>query len=253
MDGTVAGAKSGITVWYPTDATDAKEHYERPQLTLWQIENEGDRFVTVEGNGGGDYDAIAGQILSEIDYIIRSAPLENGSIVINATPKGNDLVGKQGDAITVTITPDDGYVIDSVSGGKASIVLKDDGTYELLVPMGGGVDITAVLKAIEEGAKEVAVAAAPQMSATDTGSGNEAPEEKNVKSSGTKPEENTVIGSSTPNTVLENVLTKEEDATVLGIRRSARTGDRTFVWQMICTGMAIGMYLAAKRIRKLHS
>lgn len=252
VDGTVSGSHSGITVYYPVDAETASEQFNRPQLCVWEIENDGGRFVTVEGNGNGDYDAIAETILGEIDYIIRSAPLDNGSLVINATPKGDDLVGRQGEEITLAIIPDEGYMIDHVSGGKATIRLNDDGSYTLLVPMGGGVDITAVLKAIEAGEKEVAVAAAPSPPSEDTEESVQAPEEKNVTNSGTKPESSTVITASTPDPHSEDEVTQAEGATVLGIRRNTRTGDRSGVWQVILLGMASGMYLASRKILKKH-
>lgn len=108
-------------------------------------------------------------ILQKINYWIGVQDLANGSIEVEgADESGEYLVAKAGTELTVKVTADDGYEITSVSGGKVEAVKNEDGTYTITVLDGGGIDISAVIRAIvkAEAAKQASTETAPVVKAS---------------------------------------------------------------------------------------
>lgn len=60
-------------------------------------------------------------------------------------------VGKATETITIHVATKDGYEVSEIKAGKAtaSLVKNADGTYSVTIPAGGGVNIEALIKAIE--------------------------------------------------------------------------------------------------------
>ena len=108
-------------------------------------------------------------ILQKINYWIGVQDLANGSIEVEgADESGEYLVAKANTELTVKVTADDGYEITSVSGGKVEAVKNEDGTYTITVLDGGGIDISAVIRAIvkAEAAKQASTETAPVVKAS---------------------------------------------------------------------------------------
>lgn len=97
-------------------------------------------------NAGALNDAI---FLEKIKYYIEQQGLTNGSVAITGgTTVDGYLVAGENDELVLTVSPDEGYELDSLSGGRATAVRNADGTWSVTVPRGGGISISAVFKAI---------------------------------------------------------------------------------------------------------
>lgn len=74
-----------------------------------------------------------------------------GGGALDKDKSGTYTVGKATETITIHVDTKDGYEVSEVKAGKAtaSLVKNSDGTYSVTIPAGGGVNIEALLKAIE--------------------------------------------------------------------------------------------------------
>jgi len=74
---------------------------------------------------------------------------EGGSFSVNGTSKyGEYDVAQENQELGITIQIAEGYELESISGGKAQVLQRPDGTWSVIVPRGGGVNLSAVLKRI---------------------------------------------------------------------------------------------------------
>ncbi len=98
------------------------------------------------------------KVLSSIRYIVNTRDIENGTLTVTKLD-GSRLerdradrydVAAANDEIKVQIVPVSGYSVKNVSGGRATVTKNSDGSFTVLVPAGGGVDISAILEKIEE-------------------------------------------------------------------------------------------------------
>lgn len=96
------------------------------------------------------YYSYVNTVLQNINYMVDVQNVNNGKISVSGLQKvsGYD-VAKAGSTLVVMVTPDDGYEVTSLSGGKATVVKNDDGTYSVTVLDGGGINISAVISAIK--------------------------------------------------------------------------------------------------------
>lgn len=100
-------------------------------------------------NEAAEAEAFHKKLLQKINYLIGVQSVENGSIDVEGTEVVEGYkVAKAGQEIKIKVTANDGYEITSVSGGKAAAVKNADGTYTITVVDGGGIDISAVIRAI---------------------------------------------------------------------------------------------------------
>lgn len=98
-------------------------------------------------------DELLESIYGNIMYYINIEQPKGGTInVTGGAEKYNDqyLVANEHGSVSFSVTPDEGYELDSVAGGKVDIIKNADGTYTVVVPRGGGIKISALLKAIEK-------------------------------------------------------------------------------------------------------
>ena len=117
-----------------------------PDDYLW-ISSEEDMDEAVVGEV---YEAVFNQML----YYIAQDKFANASLSVSgANSYANGWTSKEGNSLTVTITTADGYEVSSVSG--ASVVRNADGTYTVVVQRGKGIDINAVISAIEKAQKDI--------------------------------------------------------------------------------------------------
>ena len=89
------------------------------------------------------------KIYASIRYMIRWNNSEGGSFSVNGTSKyGEYDVAQENQELGITIQIAEGYELESISGGKAQVLQRPDGTWSVIVPRGGGVNLSAVLKRI---------------------------------------------------------------------------------------------------------
>ena len=129
-------------------------------ITAWKINNNTDKFDPVlvnrlEGDSkkGIADDAATKKQNENINYIIR----HEGTISLEGTRttevNGNKFeTARETEKLTIHVKVDDEkkYRVDRVEGGTATATKNADGSWTLIVPKNGGVDIRAVLVAIEQ-------------------------------------------------------------------------------------------------------
>ncbi len=129
-------------------------------ITAWKINNNTDKFdpVLVNRLEGDSKKGIADDVATKkqnesINYIIR----HEGTISLEGTRttevNGNKFeTARETEKLTIHVKVDDDkkYRVDRVEGGTATATKNADGSWTLIVPKNGGVDIRAVLVAIEQ-------------------------------------------------------------------------------------------------------
>lgn len=165
IGGTLKNAECGAEIIVGIDK-DGKV-LETPEIVIGEVEDINKLEIRGLYNGQEGYDfskepEISDEenkaVLSSIKYIVNTSGIENGAISITKLDGSRldrdraDLydVAEASEEIKVQIVPVSGYSVKSVSGGKATVTQNSDGSYTVLVPAGGGVDISAILEKIEE-------------------------------------------------------------------------------------------------------
>ena len=88
------------------------------------------------------------KIYAAIRYMIRWNNSEGGSFSVDGTSKyGEYDVAQENQELGITIQIAEGYELESISGGKAQVLQRPDGTWSVIVPR-GGVNLSAVLRRI---------------------------------------------------------------------------------------------------------
>lgn len=133
-----------------------------PEVNLFEINvKQGDYFGI---NDGTDRDTIKGtsiskkeaadQILKQkVNYHLRAENTSNGTISLEHTK------ATEGTTVKFYVKAVDGYQVKGVSAGKATVIDNGDGSYSIIVPRGGGVNISAIIEAImkeEQGGQSAA-------------------------------------------------------------------------------------------------
>lgn len=89
------------------------------------------------------------KIYAATRYMIRWNNSEGGSFSVDGTSKyGEYDVAQENQELGITIQIAEGYELESISGGKAQVLQRPDGTWSVIVPRGGGVNLSAVLRRI---------------------------------------------------------------------------------------------------------
>ena len=175
INGTLSGGKSAVIINKTTDVimdddgendengenkvvTEKRGYNGNSNITVWKMTSEQKDLVRVEehdytkGKDECKVDAeAANNVLKNINYIIRTDKVSNGTIHLSNTRliSGFDTAHETED-ITIKVEASDGYKVDSVKNGDAVLKKNSDGTYTLTVPRGGGVQLSAVLSAIQK-------------------------------------------------------------------------------------------------------
>lgn len=133
-----------------------------PEVNLFEINvKQGDYFGINDGTNG---DTIKGtsilkkeaadQILKQkVNYHLRAENTSNGTISLEHTK------ATEGTTVKFYVKAVDGYQVKGVSAGKATVIDNGDGSYSIIVPRGGGVNISAIIEAImkeEQGGQSAA-------------------------------------------------------------------------------------------------
>lgn len=168
VDGTLSGESAAIH----TQDFGAQPGMEEGELnvTVWELKSGGD-LVKAEEVSGYDpkTDAFswsekrekAEEILKNVNYIIRTDEVENGVISLSGTTRVVGANGttydtaKEAQEVIIRVKTADGYQLDAVKNGDALLTKNADGSYTLVVPRGGGVELSAVLSAIKKNENEM--------------------------------------------------------------------------------------------------
>ena len=133
-----------------------------PEVNLFEINvKQGDYFGI---NDGTDRDTIKGTSISKkeaadkilkqkVNYHLRAENTSNGTISLEHTK------ATEGTTVKFYVKAVDGYQVKGVSAGKATVIDNGDGSYSIIVPRGGGVNISAIIEAIvkeEQGGQSAA-------------------------------------------------------------------------------------------------
>ena len=133
-----------------------------PEVNLFEINvKQGDYFGI---NDGTNRDTIKGtsilkkeaadQILKQkVNYHLRTENTSNGTISLEHEK------ATEGTTVKFYVKAVDGYQVKGVSAGKATVIDNGDGSYSIIVPRGGGVNISAIIEAImkeEQGGQSAA-------------------------------------------------------------------------------------------------
>lgn len=122
-----------------------------PEVNLFEINvKQGDYFGINDGTAG---DTISGTSISKkeaADKILKekvkySFRTENTS---NATISLDQKEATEGTTVKFYVKAVEGYQVKGVSAGKARVIDNGDGSYSIIVPRGGGVNISAIIEAI---------------------------------------------------------------------------------------------------------
>ncbi|WP_352397915.1 hypothetical protein [[Clostridium] aminophilum] len=168
VDGTLSGESAAIH----TQDYVAQPGMEEGELnvTVWELKSGGDLVKAEEVSG---YDPQTGapslsekkekaeEILKNVNYIIRTDEVENGVISLSGTTRVVGANGttydtaKEAQEVIIRVKTDDGYQLDAVKNGDALLTKNADGSYTLVVPRGGGVELSAVLSAIKKNENEM--------------------------------------------------------------------------------------------------
>lgn len=154
VDGTLDSANHNTIV-----VVNNKDGKNTVNITAWQLKSTGHNSVnvnTAEKNlTNCTYDKEETEKLAKnINYIIR----HEGTISLDGTRtittfNGNSYeTAHENEKLTIHVKVDDDkkYRVDRVEGGTATATKNADGSWTLTVPKNGGVDIRAVLVAIEQ-------------------------------------------------------------------------------------------------------
>lgn len=152
VDGTLKSSKNAIVIVNDDKANSTVE------ITTWKIEGDTTKNVVVKKNDHENGELVEDEAASKkqsenINYIIR----HEGTISLEGTRpitvNGNKFeTAHETEKLTIHVKVDDEkkYRVDRVEGGTATATKNADGSWTLIVPKNGGVDIRAVLVAIEQ-------------------------------------------------------------------------------------------------------
>lgn len=122
-----------------------------PEVNLFEINvKQGDYFGI---NDGTTRDTISGtniskkeaadKILKEkVKYSFRTEKTSNADITLEQNE------ATEGTTVKFYVKAVDGYQVKGVSAGKAKVIDNGDGSYSIIVPRGGGVNISAIIEAV---------------------------------------------------------------------------------------------------------
>ena len=153
VTGSIEADKTAVTIFKESDNS-------KVTLTTWKIKSGDDVTIDVTKPSEEIPDAFesddqaTNEFASNINYIIR----HEGTITLDGTRTITALNGDsyetahENEKLTIHVKVDDDkkYRVDRVEGGTATATKNADGSWTLTVPKNGGVDIRAVLVAIEQ-------------------------------------------------------------------------------------------------------
>lgn len=133
-----------------------------PEVNLFEINvKQGDYFGikdgtdgdTIKGTGISKNEAAEKILKQKVNYHLRAENTSNTTISLEHTK------ATEGTTVKFYVNAVDGYQVKGVSAGKATVIDNGDGSYSIIVPRGGGVNISAIIEAVmkeEQGGQSAA-------------------------------------------------------------------------------------------------
>lgn len=133
-----------------------------PEVNLFEINvkqgdyfgiNDGTNRDTIKGTSILKKEAADKILKQKVNYHLRAENTSNGTISLEHTK------ATEGTTVKFYVKAVDGYQVKGVSAGKATVIDNGDGSYSIIVPRGGGVNISAIIEAImkeEQGGQSAA-------------------------------------------------------------------------------------------------
>lgn len=104
--------------------------------------DDGKQDDAISGTGISKEEAMNTILQQKVNYLLRT---ENTSNVTISLDQDRALENTK---ITFHVKAADGYQVKGVSAGKTAVIDNGDGSYSVIVPRGGGVNISAIVEAI---------------------------------------------------------------------------------------------------------
>ncbi len=133
-----------------------------PEVNLFEINvkqgdyfgiNDGTNRDTIKGTGILKKEAADKILKQKVNYHLRTENTSNGTISLEHEKAA------EGTTVKFYVKAVDGYQVKGVSAGKAAVIDNGDGSYSIIVPRGGGVNISAIIEAVmkeEQGGQSAA-------------------------------------------------------------------------------------------------
>lgn len=133
-----------------------------PEVNLFEINvKQGDYFGINDGTNGDTIkgtsilkkEAVDKILKQKVNYHLRTENTSNGTISLEHEK------ATEGTTVKFYVKAVDGYQVKGVSAGKATVIDNGDGSYSIIVPRGGGVNISAIIEAVmkeEQGGQSAA-------------------------------------------------------------------------------------------------
>ena len=133
-----------------------------PEVNLFEINvkqgdyfgiNDGTKEDTIKGTNISKKEAADKILKQKVNYHLRAENTSNGTISLEHTK------ATEGTTVKFYVKAVDGYQVKGVSAGKATVIDNGDGSYSIIVPRGGGVNISAIIEAVmkeEQGGQSAA-------------------------------------------------------------------------------------------------
>ena len=159
IGGTVRNAEKGAGIYANVD--DSGDLRTMPEIIVGEIEDINKIDVINPLTDEKVPEDVKKAVLDSIKYIVNTnhASMDGKGTISITKVDGSALdqdgtkrydVAKATETITVHINVQDGYEVSEVKAGKATLTKNVDGSYSITIPAGGGVNIEAVVKAIEK-------------------------------------------------------------------------------------------------------
>ena len=145
INGTIHTSMNGISM--------ERGSQDGVQITVWQMEPCQDGALVHEDGTVEGEDSVIEEAEKAIQYIIRIADDSAEYITTDARNYREFQVACEGETVTLQIAVPDGFKLAAVYGmpGYQMELTKDDaGNYFLIVPKGGGIELSAVLNSIPD-------------------------------------------------------------------------------------------------------
>ena len=122
-----------------------------PEVNLFEINvkqgdyfgiNDGTDEDTIKGTGISKKEAADKILKQKVNYLLRAENTSNTTISLEHTK------ATEGTTVKFYVNAVDGYQVKGVSAGKATVIDNGDGSYSIIVPRGGGVNISAIIEAV---------------------------------------------------------------------------------------------------------
>lgn len=122
-----------------------------PEVNLFEINVKQGKYFDIDDGTAGDTikgtgilkEEAADRILKEkVKYSFRTEKTSNANISLEQNE------ATEGTTVKFYVKAVDGYRVKGVSAGKAKVIDNGDGSYSIIVPRGGGVNISAIIEAI---------------------------------------------------------------------------------------------------------